>query len=285
MLHSSGKSWWAVGVSAVQLLVASAAILIAVAIGLPAAWIPLSALALANGLSLSAISIVLLRSRFRSQGYRVGSLVEQGFPLLWSSLPSPLAGFVGTWLVGLLAGAEALGYAEAARIVAQPVLVLTLGLAATYEPRSMEFALGRRRLEARHVSRQFSRAVLLVAGVFVIWFGLDWRLNPFSLMTPTAYAIPGLVALSVVANASYSLYFPYRAELIAMRRTRRLFWIEAGGSIFHVAAASSAAWIGSFAQPTSFFCSGAFRSGFARAEAERGYQDAETVDRANGGIQ
>ncbi len=63
--------------------------------------------------------------------------------------------FVGVLLIVELAGPEAMGFAEAARVAAQPILVLATGLSAVLGPRGMEAAIRRTRPQAQKVLRLF----------------------------------------------------------------------------------------------------------------------------------
>jgi O-antigen/teichoic acid export membrane protein len=157
--------------------------------------------------------------------------------------------FFSSTIITRLAGAEVLGYAEAARIVAQPLYVLTIGLSASLWPRSMEAAAGRSRGAARHIAR-LTAAVIVLAGVLygattiVPWWG-----NPLGTLIPQAYVVEGLVALSVLGFVVVGVSFPPRTELIGAGMERSLAGVALLAGALQCAAAFSAVWIGPFARP------------------------------------
>lgn len=255
MLHSGGASWHATVVSAVQLIVAGAGTLAAGPLGVPSAWVPFGALGIANLVSL-AVGIVLLTTRDRrpeaalpQEVLRFGDLARAGVWLVWGGLLSPATAFVSAALVSHLASAAALGYAEAARVVAQPVWVLAVGLSFVFTPRSMEAAKHGRRDQARQVSRLFLLVVIGTGLITLGWFGPDWNLNPLAWLLPTAYVMSALVPVTIVAQILSSTIFPYRSELLGSGGERTYTRVEIAGGVARTSVSASAAWTGAFAIP------------------------------------
>lgn len=176
-------------------------------------------------------------------------LARSGRWLLLVEVATSGALFLSSTIITRLAGAEALGYAESARIVAQPLYVLTIGLSASLWPRSMEAAAGRSREAARRIAR-LTAAVMLVAGVLygtvtvVPWWG-----NPLGTLIPQAYAIEGLVGLSVLGFMVVGLSFPPRTELIGAGLEKPLARVAVLAGVLQCAASFAALWMGAFARP------------------------------------
>jgi hypothetical protein len=168
--------------------------------------------------------------------------------------------FVASALVTALAGASAMGYAEAARTVAQPVLVLGIGLLRVLGPRSMESALAGDRHAARHTARVFRVVMVAGAVVFLAGTAVPWDLNLFWLLVPKAYVVPGLVALMVVANLVIGLALPERAEMLGSGMARKVASREYVAIGLSTAAATSATAVGSYAWPLSRLLPAMFRS-------------------------
>ena len=143
-LHVADRSWHAAVMSTTQFLVSGAAIAVLLVLDAPAAWVPFGALALANLVSLSIGLLLVHHDRHHARAsshVTFRDLVAQGrWLLLQASIPAAAA-FVTANIITYLAGPEAMGYAEAARIVAQPILVLAAGLIYPLRPRAMEAAL------------------------------------------------------------------------------------------------------------------------------------------------
>jgi O-antigen/teichoic acid export membrane protein len=258
-LHFAGASWRAAGVSVVQLGAVVVALLGLSASSFPVPWHPLGALAIANGTSL-AFAFLVSRHRFATSAlprYRVTHLLRFGRWLLLLEIAAAAALFLSSILVNRLAGAEALGHAEAARIAAQPIFVMAVGLSAVLGPRSMEAGVARDLRRAKRVSRPFGSLLLLAAAAYFAVVLQPWPGNPVAALLPVAYAVPWLVGVSVVANVLIGVVFPIRAELVAARRERALVRVAVLSAAFQTAVSASAPWVGAFARPLGVSASGA----------------------------
>lgn len=263
MLHIAGTSWLAAAVSVVQLVVAAATIGIFLHEALPPWWAPFSALALANVVSLAA---GVWMARRKEDGtalpvprLRIADVYRSGRWLLVAGVLPNVAAFASSAIVGAVAGAATLGYAEGARVAGQPLLVLSAGLAATLGPRITGAAQQRDAAEARRVTRAY-RAVILVAGVlYLAVAGASWRFNPLAWLLPKAYVVGGLVAATVVAHVLHAVAFPGRCAMLGAREERSLAPIETAGGIARVAVSALASTLGAFAVPWGVFAVGAVR--------------------------
>jgi hypothetical protein len=132
-------------------------------------------------------------------------------------------------------GLEILGYTEGARVVARPVIILGLGLAAVLGPQSVRSA-SERDLAGAWSARRVSWMVSVVGGLLYLPIvGLDWAWNPLPDLLPNAYAVEGLVAVSVLAAIIFNIGIPWYAESLGARRQRGLALSEGVGSVLRVA--------------------------------------------------
>lgn len=278
LLHLAGLSWKAVLVSATKLVGVTVALVILVESGMQAEWIPFGALAIGNavativGLSLTAAtspSNHIRRLRFRS-------LAKSGQWLLAVGLIPTGAGFLAVLIVVWLAGPEEAGFAEAARIVAQPIIVFATGLSAVTSPRSMEAASQMREAYARSVSRIFNGLIMAVGVPYAVLVGFDWPWNPLPAAMPNAYAVQGLLLVTLLASILNSIAFPFRSELIAARKEILLTSDEAVGNTLRVAVAGTAAVTQSFAIPLGFAVLGLARWASYRLQLVRLYRGHES---------
>jgi O-antigen/teichoic acid export membrane protein len=92
----------------------------------------------------------------------VTDLMRSGRWLLAIEAITAGATFLASVIVTRLDTPEALGYAEAARIVGQPIFVLAVGLSAVLNPRAMEAGASRDRTAARHVARPYALLLAIV---------------------------------------------------------------------------------------------------------------------------
>lgn len=221
MLHIGSRSWLAAWVSVVQLATAVVAILTMMAADVADPWIPFGSLAIANTVSLSFGWLVTMRLHGHvpaESEIRLGDLARRGRWLVFQAAAPALAGFLAATIITRLASAEALGYAEAARVVSQPILVFATGLSVVLAPRTMEAAMKRDLTTARHASRVFLRAVAVAGAGYLAIAGWSWQLNPMSRIVPSAYEISGLVALTILANIANATVFLQINELLGAKR-------------------------------------------------------------------
>jgi O-antigen/teichoic acid export membrane protein len=251
VLHLAGISWHAAGVSLCQLVGVLAALALLAAAGVPATWQPFGALALSTLASVQ-VGLVLARRREEPSAlprYKLPALMRSGRWLLAIEAITAGALFLASAIVTRLDTPEALGYAEAARIVAQPLFVLSVGLSAALNPRSMEAGADRDHIAAQRVARPYM-VLLVAAGVaygavtVVPWWG-----NPLSVLVPQAYAVAGLVPVTVVSFVLFGLPIIPRSELIGGGWERVLPRVGLVAGIAQCAAAVAAVWIGAFARP------------------------------------
>lgn len=266
VFHHAGMSWKAAAVSITQFGTTVSAVGAMLLLGVGAVWIPFGALAAANAVSLSlGLGMARFWRRVEIVGsYQARHLVRSGRWLLAGAIIPTGAAFVASTLVVGLAGAEALGFAEAARIVSQPLLVFALGLAAVFNPRAMELARTGQEARARRLSNVFDLTVVGSGLVLLLVIGIDWQLNPFVHLVPNAYEIGGLAAVTILANTVNATVKPQQAQLIATRRERRLAGAEFSANVVRVVVAGTAAVTKSFAVPLALMASGWVRIGLVR---------------------
>jgi O-antigen/teichoic acid export membrane protein len=286
MFHIADHSWLAAAVSAVQATVAVLAVGAMMVLDIPPPWIPFGALAIANTVSLTVAWI--LAQRVGATGGRprlqFRELSVSGKWILLQSLAPSIAGFVVAAVIVRLAGPEALGYAEAARIVAQPVIVLATGLTAVLAPRIMEASMVVNLRAAKRLQRIYL-ALVAAAGVsYILVAGTTWWLNPMQYLVPAAYVIPGLVAFTVVANTFTAAQFLQINELLGARLEKSLMIISFISSPILVLVSFSAAVTESFARALGELIGAWARLGMQGWRLHRHYaEDAPEVSATDSG--
>ena len=245
LLHLSRSHWSAASASLVRLGGTSMVLVAGWNAGVSPGLLPFGSLA-AGDLCALAFSLLIVRpKRGTKPTYSARGLMRSGKWLLLSASMGPAAGFAMSLLVTNLADAAALGLAEAARVAAQPVLVLALGLAAVLRPASMEAAIGGDKPQARRLSRRLALGLALATLLYLGVASLPESINPLQALVPKAFTLAGLVQLSVAAAFLNGVVFLQHAELIALDRTRQL---------------SGAAALASSARTAVAFASGALRA-------------------------
>ena len=251
LLHIAELNWQAAAVSAVQFAGVVAALGVMLLVDAPVAIMPFGSLAIANVLSL-IVGFILGDVRHQKpldEPLRFRALAHQGRWLLTQALAPNIAHFAVAALVAALAGAEVLGYAEAARVVAQPVLVLATGLTAVLAPRAMESAMQHDLAAARH-NRNVYMLVMAAGGVlYLAAAATPWVLNPMKYLVPAAYVVTGLVALTIVANLISAAMFIEINELLGARKARPMAAIAILTSPILVLVALTAGMTKAFARP------------------------------------
>lgn len=268
MLHLSGASPIAALVSFVQFVAVVGSILFCRAVGLAPWWVPFGALAFANLASLA----VGVRHAFKATQPAVPTVLRpeeirrSGRWLVLLALLDAGSVFLVAALVARIAGAAALGYAEAARLAAHPVMVLAWGLAAVLGPRSLRASRELQVDQARKASRTYFAILAAAGGASLAIFTVNWWGNPMAWLLPSAYIIPGLAGLSILAYLANGFGSPFWYELIGARLERSIAKAEIKASAFRALLAGSALFTHAYAVPLSLLGFGVARwMGFYRA--------------------
>ena len=251
MLHIGKRSWLAATISVVQLVATVIAILTMMQANVADPWIPFGALAVANLVSLS-FGWGLTRKSRRDPGDvlpRFADLARRGRWLVLQAAAPSIAGFAAAAIITRLASPEALGFAEAARVVAQPILVLATGLAAVLNPRVVAAAMNRDLTTSSHSKTLFLTAISITAAAYLAIAGWEWALNPMSRLVPAAYAVDGLVAVSILTSLAAASCFLQFNELMGAKRESTLTAISWSISPLLLVAGLSAGATDAFARP------------------------------------
>lgn len=251
LLHISDESWRAATVSMVQFGVVAASLTGLWLADAPVALMPFGSLALANAISLT-VAIVLGRATRQERladRLRFWELAKEGKWLLAQAILPSSAHFAVAAIVTELAGPEILGYAEAARVVAQPVLVFATGLTAVLAPRAMRAAMDVDIDAAHHARKLFLGLVCLAGAAYLLVASTDWVLNPMGYVVPAAYAVSGLVAAMIIANMTTAALYLDTNELLGARKARELSVVSIVLSPILIGVAFAAGQIGAFVIP------------------------------------
>lgn len=292
ILHVADRSWHAAAMSVIQFAVTGAAIVVMTYVDAPIAWIPFGALAIANVVS-STVGLVLIgrhnAGSETSEGVRFGDISHSGKWLLMTAIIPAAVAVVAANIITYLASPEDLGYAEAARIVGQPILVLGSGLTFALRPRAMESAIRKDRHRSVRVELLFVAMIVAAALVYLPIVGGGWSWNPMRALVPAAYEVDGLVIAVVLTNTILASAYLVANEMMAAGKARSLATIEAIAAPLRVAAATSAVAIAAFARPVSEGVAAVttwggflflYRRWYGKSDAEEALQTAESGSRS-----
>ena len=165
-LHIAERSWKAAAVSGVQLVGVGISVAVLLATDINRAWIPFGSLGFANVVSVT-VGLVFADAHRRTDllaGLDFRRLVSSGKWLVTRSAIPAAAAFAAANILTSLAGPVVFGYAEAARQVAQPVVVLSIGLGSVMGPRAVRAGLRIDRRAAARNRRKDGLAVAVGAG-------------------------------------------------------------------------------------------------------------------------
>jgi O-antigen/teichoic acid export membrane protein len=277
LLHIARRSWSAASLSGVQLVMVAVSLAAMIALEVPAAWIPFGALTVANTTTLG-LGLLVTRSGHQNvpgDGMSFKNLARSGRWLLATAFVPKATLFVGSVVIVRLAGPEAMGFTEAARVAAQPILVVAAGLSAVLGPRGMSAAISRNLAQARHHHRIYVSLIVGTGIAYLAVAGHAWAGNPMMRLIPAAYVVEGLVAVTIVANIILGSMRQYRNELMGGRKEVQLARISLLTSPLLLLGAASAAVTGAFAQPIGLIMEGSVRNGNYHSARKRMYAETE----------
>lgn len=282
-LHMAAASWSAALVSGTQLTTVLVAVVACRVADVPAVWVPFGALGAANVVSL--LVGIALASRAprvevveRRRLIQLRMLLRSGRWLLVAGVAPSLGGFIATVVITRLAGAAAMGTAEAARTIAMPVLVLGMGLRASLGPRLMEAGSARDDAAARPVVRAFNGLVITAGLLYAGAVSVRWVGNPLGLLVPQAYALPGIAPLTVLAFIPAGLAYSYRSILVGAGEEREIARLEVGTAVGAVVLAWAAIVMGAYARPLTALAPGLLLVLLLRSRQHRTLRGAGALD-------
>jgi len=246
MLHLDHASPRAAATSIVYGLVTVAALPV-VKLLLGVAWAPFTALAIGNLVSL-LVSVRLAGRPHPDHAGREPELTTSR-ELLTQEVLFQAGDLLANGVVWSLAGPTLLGYAENARLVARPVIVLTEGIRSTLGLPIVEAAQRRDAAGAKRAAVRFRRLTLWLGIPYLLATGWAWPGNPLSSVAPDAYTITGLAVTTVAANVALGLLSPERNQLMGRGNYRGLLQSEWGGTFARLVVTASAPITKAFAIP------------------------------------
>jgi hypothetical protein len=256
--HIAERSWVAAAMSGAQLVAVALALLIMRSAAVDPAWAPLGSLVIANTISLS---VGLLLSQRAWSVYPTSPIVSvSGRWLAASSITAYGGTLVASVIMTLVAGPEIVGFAEAARVAAQPVLVVTTGVAAAMASRHLRAAAESDREAAMHVNRSFLLVVAVAGITYLFLAGFAWSLNPLFALMPSAYQITFLVPITILSNLVLSVTSPLRDQLIASNMEVQMAKIDFASLVIPAVVAATAGVTGAFARPYGIIGQNVFRT-------------------------
>jgi O-antigen/teichoic acid export membrane protein len=181
---------------------------------------------------------------------RLRVLVRRGIPLLGASI-IPAAGlFAASALVALLASADELGRAEAARVAARPLAVVIFGFALVVGPRMMEAGRAADRDDYVRYRRFAALGIVVVGLAYFVIGGWSHALNPLQALVPLAFVTAGLVAVRMAEVSVSALSSLPSAFLLGAEQNRFLLLVSAIATpVGLLVTAILASEIGAFALP------------------------------------
>ena len=254
MLHIADRSWAAAAVSTVQFSVMALSIGVLIFLDVDDGWIPFGALAIANAVSIF-VGLILARPsggiRPAPERLRLRSLTKSGVWLMLGLGIPPVTAFAAASIIFFAAGPEALGFAEAARIAAHPVIVLGTGLGYVMGPRIMRGAIAGDIAVSRHNHRRFNGFLVMAAVGYALVVGWQWVGNPMAYLVPEAYVIKWLVVVTITANLFLAAVVLVLQELTAARKARTIAIVSMVSAPLQLLAAATAGVTEAFARPLS----------------------------------
>lgn len=202
MLHIGYDSWGAARVSLVQLLVVLAMAGLALGLDLQShSWVPFVALGVANCVSGLLGLLHVQRAAIHRQdrvvwpGSRASFIF--GRELALSCLVTYGSAAAALGIVIAAAGSTDAGEAEGARVLAQPITVIAVGLASALGADLMKAAGS---TDVNRLRRYVATILGLLFGLTCAWTALTfraWSWSPLPRLAPSAYVVPGLLLLTV----------------------------------------------------------------------------------------
>lgn len=284
MFYLAGTPPRAAIVSTVHLAVTLLTLVAGAVSGLEPALVPFGGLIVANIVS-GLVGLTLVRAEISQPGgpeIDLRRVFRAGGWLAYSGSLFHLGGVAAALVVNRVAGPAAVGYAEAARTVAQPIVVLSFGVSAMLKPAAMEAIVEGNIARARRYGPIFAGAVISAGVVYLLLTGVPWAGNPLPSLLPLAYEIEYLVPVTILATTLVSCNYVANGQLAAGGRHKAMALIATLGNIPRLGVALAAGSLGAIAIPAGLALHGLVRSIGSRVVLRKLYKEfkprAQSVD-------
>ena len=258
ILHYSNRSGGAIFTSLIRLAATAIALAALSESGLPFVAVPLAALSAGN--AAAAVWVAVLRPPQKVARLSIRMIYGRGSYLAASAAAPVFAGFVVAYLVIAIGGAAMLGFAEAARVAAQPVFVGAAGLGLAVSPRLMAGAVARDNVGVAQTRRVFLGLLWAGAVGYAVLLATPGIGLTIQDLLPNVFVVGGLVAASILAQAALGTMIPYAAEAIALGREQAVLVAELSGAVVIIAFGLTVPLIGAFAIPVGLSGAGFIRT-------------------------
>ena len=256
--HIAEKSWGAALMSGSQLVAVISALLVMQSMGVAPALAPLGSLMAANTISLG-FGLLLSRRAWHVRP-TTPVVTVSGRWLAASSITAFGGILVASTVMTVVAGPEVVGFAEAARVAAQPVLVVASGVAAALASRHLRAAASVDRTAAIKVNQTYFLTVVVAGVGYLCLAGFPWNLNPLYALIPSAYHVAFLIPVTIVSNLVFSATSPLRDQLIASNMEVPMAKTDFASLAIPTAIATTAGVTGAFARPLGVIGQSLFRT-------------------------
>lgn len=256
VLHAAERSGQASVISAVNLIFTTAAAVALLRVN--PLWVPFGSMTVGNVISCCA-ALILVQTASRSTPSKTKQLVSIGRYLLVVGLANSGGRYLAGTLVGAIAGPAALGYVEAARLVARPSEVSAMGVLAATGPRLVVSSASHDPEGVKRLSRTYYAAVLAVGIVYTVLVATPVAWGIPREVFPLAYEVGGLVLAILIAQLMISLTRPMQARLMGLRKEASLAVVEVVSQVGRLLASLSAFWTGAFGIPIGDFASHTYK--------------------------
>lgn len=248
MFHLSSRSWVSAFMSVLH--VAGTGVALVLLGNRYPLWAPFGALALGNALSLILAGLIFDRiGPDVCQPPARSEMASMGRWLLFNGLSKTGSAYAARALLNTFAGITALGFVEAARVVSQPLNVLSLGLIAQVGPRLTEAGATRNLPAAKRWRRRFFILFSVVGIPYVALTAFPWRFNPLAILTPRAYEISALTVTTMIGVMAACFLRPFRVELLGVRLQKVVTQATLVGSLIELGLMPLARIIGPYVVP------------------------------------
>ncbi len=272
--HLAGQSWRAAAVSTVQVVMILTTIIVLHTSPIVHQWVPFGALVVANSVSL--LFGLVLASDIRRLPKAVmpptQALIQSGWVLLLAGIIPAVAQLIAGAAVASFGSVKDVGYAEAARVVASPILVAAIGISQALSPTIMEAGRDSNKPLASHARKSYLLALVPLAVVYGAVMSWSSFFNPMYHLVPAAYHLGGLVTISLAAALAVSSGYVPRMELLGAQEGKQLVGPSVLGSVAHLAiVVSMVGLVGAYVIPLGVLGNNMISAAWSFMRAERLY--------------
>lgn len=267
IMHQVGRSNLSAQLSATHAVVAIAVLIVLSAGHLPVSKIAMPFIALTSGNIGSLLFAMLITRAYRRSSLdelrqpALSDLIATGKWMAVTGIVPLLSSLIVAAGISILSDPASVGYAETARVVAQPMMVLSAGLVAAHRRSALLVGVTKERADWIEIDRRYIRAFMPLAVIYMLAITYIRVTGPMNDILLKASHVPGLLIVTMLSAMAMAATGLRRISLMGAKQESSVAAVEVSANAVRIMLLGAAATLGAMTIPIGLGLAAVMRIG------------------------